>query len=137
MSAVATRLLVEARPAAVEVAILHIPAGATARVHHPAGVREYTPMLPEEPWYAVIPGDKDLIGWGAVPCWYGSLAGVRNGRHKLDRNAWHAAATELRSAGVVYVRYERHDYFGHPRWTAVGVRVDALSSPAEQIEVHA
>ncbi|GAA4221396.1 hypothetical protein FHR32_005068 [Streptosporangium album] len=125
MSAIATRLLVEARPTATEVAILHVPAGAVARVHHPAGVREYTPLLPEESWYAVVPGDKDLIGWGAVPCWYGSLAGIRNGRHRLDRDAWHAAARELRSGGVTYVQYEVRDYYGNPRWTATGVRVDS------------
>lgn len=131
---------VEAYPSATEVAVIHLPAGATARVHHPDGVREYTPMLPDVEDYAVIPGDKDLTGWGAVPCWHGSLAGVRNGRHRLDRDAWHAAATALRAVGVVYVQYEARSYHGKARWTAVSVRREAAASLplAEQIgAVHA
>lgn len=131
---------VEAYPSATEVAVIHVPAGATARVHHPSEVQEYTPPLPEVPWYAVIPGDRDLTGWGAVPCWHGSLAGVRNGRHGLDRDAWHAAAKALRTVGVVYVQRELIDHHGTPRWTAVSVRREAAASLplAEQIgAVHA
>lgn len=137
MSAVATGLLVEAHPTATEVAIVYVPAGAVVRVHHPAGVREYAPQLPEESWYAVIPGDTATIGWGWNVGWYGDLRGIRNGHHRLNRDAWHAAARELRSAGVVYVQYEASDYFGKRRWTAVSVRVEALSSPAEQIGASA
>lgn len=90
MSTVTT--LVEAHPSAFEVAILHLTGGATARVHHPFGVREYRPLLVEDDVYAVVPGYADVIGWGAVPCWYYSLRGIRNGRHRLDRPAWHDAA---------------------------------------------
>jgi hypothetical protein len=110
---------VEAFPSAFEVAILHLPAGAVARVHHPFGVREYCPLLVECEVYAVVPGFKDVIGWGAVPCWHPSLRSVRNGRHRLDQSAWHHAADLLKNAGVVYVGYEERDYYGRPRWTAV------------------
>ncbi|MEV7013477.1 hypothetical protein [Streptosporangium sp. NPDC051022] len=116
--------LVEARPADTEVAIVYVPAGSTVQVHHPDGVRWYEPLLPDEACYAVVPGDKDKIGWGAVPCWYGSLTGIRNGRHRMDREAWHAAARALAATGVVYVQYKQREYYGAQRWTAVACRVE-------------
>ncbi|MFI6496826.1 hypothetical protein [Nonomuraea typhae] len=118
--------LIEAHPSLFEVAILHVPAGSGARVRHPSGPLDYRQPLDDLDAYAVVPGDKDAIGWGAVPCWYYSLRGIRNGRHRLDRPAWHSAAALLSSVPVVYVAYERRDYFGRPRWTAVAAR------PAEQ-----
>lgn len=124
------RLVIEAHPTSTEVAILTLPVGAVARVHHPSGVREYSPELLDVPWYAVVPGDKDRIGWGAVPCWYGGLRGIRNGRHALDRDAWHEAADALEAGGVAYVAYERLPYFSNLRWTATSVRW-TLSVPAE------
>ncbi|MFD9949997.1 hypothetical protein ACFWYW_28445 [Nonomuraea sp. NPDC059023] len=118
--------LVQAYPSPFEVAVLHLVDGAVARVHHPFGVKDYHPSPFEDEAYAVIPGDKNAIGWGAVPCWHYSLRGIRNGRHRLDRAAWHAAAALLRMGPVVYVTYEERDYYGKPRWTAVAAR------PAEQ-----
>ncbi|WP_326646583.1 hypothetical protein OG884_18315 [Streptosporangium sp. NBC_01755] len=127
-------LVVEARPSAVEVAVLHLPPGSLARVHHPDRTREYTPGFPDIPYYVVVPGDNSAIGWGWNVGWYGSLTGVRNGRHRLDRDAWHAAAKALRSASVVYVRYEALTYYSATRWTAVGVRVEGTLSLPEQTE---
>lgn len=116
------------RPSVVEVAVVHVPAGAVAVVEHPYGVREYEAPLPDVEWWAVAPGSRDTIGWGAVPCWYGSLRGVRNGRHKLDREAWREAARLLRSEPVVYIRYERQFYFGSWRWTAVEASTESVAA---------
>jgi hypothetical protein len=123
---------VEAFPSAYDIAILKLPIGVTARVHHPAGVREYAPPLPV-PYFAVVPGDRETIGWGAVPCWYSSLTGVRNGHHRLDRRAWHDAARLLARADLVYVRYEVRDYYGKPRWTAVRAEVREVTRPVEAV----
>ncbi|GAA3417732.1 hypothetical protein [Streptosporangium vulgare] len=129
--------IVEARPTAVEVAVIHLPTGSLARVHHPAGTQEYAPDLPDVPWYVVVPGDNSAIGWGWNVGWYGSLTGVRNGRHRLDRAAWHEAAKALRTVSIVYVRYEALTYYGKPRWTATSVRVEGALSLPEQTEVNA
>ena len=119
-------------PFAYEVAIVKLPVGATARVHHPAGVREYVPSLPI-PYFVVVPGDRETIGWGWAVGWYESLRGIRNGRHRLDRDAWHAAARLLARADVVYVRYEVRDYYGKPRWTAVRAEVRVVACPVEAV----
>jgi len=131
---VALGVLVEARPSRVEVAILHLPVGCVARVHHPGRVQEYAPQLPDVAWYAVVPGDREAIGWGWSEGWYGSLTGVRNGKHRLDRDAWHEAAKALRTSSVVYVRYEALTYYGKTRWTATSVRVEGALSLPEQTE---
>ena len=132
-----TLQVVEAFPAAFEVAILHLPAGSMARVHHPSGMREYRPLLVQEDVYAVVPGFAQVIDWGAVPCWHYTLKGIRNGRHRLDRAAWHDAAALLALAPVVYISYERRDHFGKPRWTAVDAGVEPLgaSRRAEKAQV--
>lgn len=121
--------VVEVFPKETEVAVVQVPEGGVARVHHPSGVREYTPSLVDIPevasWFLVVPGDREAIGWGWSEGWYGSLRGVRNGHHRLDRDAWHQAARAVeRGAVVAYVQYEARDYYGTPRWTAVGVRQD-------------
>lgn len=121
-----------AYPSQTEVAILHLPPGSVARVFHPFGVREYRDALDTEA-FAVVPGDKDLIGWGAVPCWYYSLAGIRNDRHKLDRAAWHDAAALLDMVPVVYVAYEQVDYFGRPRWVAVDAGIEPLGAESARL----
>lgn len=123
-----SRILASARPSVVEVAILRVPVGAVAVVEHPYGVREYEPPLPDVEWWAVVPGSRDTIGWGAVPCWYGSLRGVRNGRHRLDREAWHEAAKLLRTVPAVYLRYEKQLNFGSWRWTAVEASSESVSA---------
>ncbi|MEV0382305.1 hypothetical protein [Nonomuraea sp. NPDC050643] len=127
---VETRLQVVARPSVLEVAVLHLPAGSVAVVEHLFGVREYETPLPDIEWWAVVPGNRDAIAWGAVPCWYGSLRGVRNGRLRLDRDAWHEAARLLRSAPVVYVAYEQVRHYGSWRWTAVSASVAGLAEKA-------
>ncbi|MFI7691715.1 hypothetical protein ACIBQ6_21790 [Nonomuraea sp. NPDC049655] len=128
--------IVEATPSAFEVAILHLADHATARVHHPFGVKEYTPLLVEDDVYVVVPGWADVIGWGAV-CWHYTLRGVRNGRHRLDRDAWHAAAELLHTNPVVYVTFERRDYYGTPRWTAVHADVESLRGLAARLAEQA
>ncbi|TYB69649.1 hypothetical protein FXF51_05675 [Nonomuraea sp. PA05] len=121
----APRLLVGARPSVVEVAVLRVPAGAVAVVEHPSGqVRDYEPQLDVEQ-YAAIPGSRDVLGWGVGVAWYSSLAGIRNGRLRMDRDAWHEAARLLRSEPVVYIRHEKQLYHGSWRWTAV----EASSEP--------
>ena len=132
MNAETMSATVEVFPFAYEVAIVKLPVGATARVHHPAGLREYVPSLPI-PYFAVVPGDREAIGWDAVPCWYSSLTGVRNSHHRLDRRAWHDAARLLARADVVYVRYEVRDYYGKPRWTAVRAEVREVARPVEAV----
>lgn len=118
--------VVEVFPSRTEVAIVHVPQGGVAVVHHRSGVREYTYSLPDVPTFLVVPGDREAIGWGWSQGWYGSLRGVRNGRHRLDRQAWHDAARAVdRGAQVAYVQYETRDYHGKDRWTAVGVRVES------------
>lgn len=129
--------IVEAHPAAVEVAVVHLPKGSLARVHHPAGTQEYAPQFPDVPYYVVVPGDREAIGWGWTHGWYGSLTGIRNGHHRLNRDAWHAAARALKTAPVVYVQYEAITYYGKPRWTATSVRVEGALSLPEQTEVSA
>ncbi|HEY9370994.1 hypothetical protein [Streptomyces sp.] len=128
------RLIVGARPSVVEVAVLRVPAGAVAAVEHPYGVREYEPELRDVEAWAVVPGSPDTLGWHAVPCWYYTLAGIRNGRLKLDRQAWHAAAKLLRSEPVIYVRHEKQLYFGSWRWTAVSA---STVSTIDQVEASA
>ena len=125
----AARLLVGACPSLTEVAIVRVPAGAVAVVEHPYGVRDYQPHLDVEQ-YAAVPGSREVLGWGAGVCWYSSLAGVRNGRHRLDREAWHEAARLLRSAPVAYVVHEPRLNFGTWRWTAVSASVAGLAEKA-------
>lgn len=120
--------LIEARPAPNEVVIAPIRAGEAVLVYRPEGARLYRPSLDDVPYVAVIPADKALIGWGWSEGWYGSLNGVRNGHHRMDRDAWHAAASALKRGGVAYVQYVQRDYYGKPRWTANGYRWE----PAEQ-----
>lgn len=120
------RVVVEAYPFATEVAIVALPAGAVARVHHPSGVREYEPQLGDEAFLVVIPGDRDAIGWGWSQGWYETPRGLRRGHRPVNRDAWHAAARAIElGAEVVYVRYEQVDYYGKSLWTAVGIRVEA------------
>ena len=116
------------RPSVVEVAVIHVPAGAVAVVEHPYGVREYEPELPDVEAWAVVPGSPDTLGWRAVPCWHYTLAGIRNGRLKLDRAAWHAAAKLLRREPVVYIRYEQQLCYGLWRWTAVEASTESVAS---------
>jgi hypothetical protein len=130
MSAALLSAFVTARPAAEEVAVLYVPAGVAARVHHADGqAREYVPLLPDESTYVVVPGDAGRIGWGAVPCWHPTLRSLRNGRHETDRDAWHAAARVV-GEGVVYVRYELVTRYGRPRWTATGIRLSEIGAAA-------
>lgn len=122
-----------AYPSETEVAILRLPPGGVARVFHPFGVREYRQELDDVEAFAVVPGDKDVIGWGAVPCWHYGLAGIRNGRHELDRLAWHDAAALLDMVPVVYVAYEQIEYFGRPRWVAVDAGIEPLGAEAARL----
>ena len=119
--------LIEARPQPNEVVIVPIRPGEAIVVHRPEGQRLYRPAV-DGTYVAVIPEDRALIGWGWSEGWYGSLTGVRNGHHRMDRDAWHAAASALKRGGVAYVTYEQRDYYGKPRWTANGYRWE----PAEQ-----
>lgn len=125
--------LIEVTPAPNEVVIVPIRLGEAVLVHRPEGPRLYRPALDDVPYVAVIPADRALIGWGWSEGWYGSLTGVRNGHHRNDRDAWHAAASALKRGGVAYVTYEQHDYYGKPRWTANGYRWE----PAEQAQAVA
>lgn len=118
------RVVVEAYPSTTEVAVVSLPAGAVARVHHPSSVvREYEPQLSDEAILVVIPGDRDAIGWGYSQGWYKTPRGLRRGHRPMNRDAWHAAARAVElGAEVVYVQYEQVDYYGKPTWTAVGIR---------------
>jgi hypothetical protein len=123
-------VVVDAYPQPVELAVVAVPVGGVARIHYPSGpVMDYPPPLDDEAWIAVVPGDKDLIGWGCVPCWYGSPRGVRNGRHVLDRPVWQEAARQVCRAGVVYVEYRPRLYYGRERWTAESCRIAGGEHP--------
>lgn len=135
MSAETRLATVDAFPSAYEVAILKLPIGVNARVHHPAGpVREYVPPLPV-PYFVIVPGDRETIGWGWTEGWYESLKGIRNGHLAMHREAWHAAARLLARADVVYVRYEQRDYYGKQTWTAVRADVRGVARPVEAVPV--
>lgn len=120
-------LHVIARPAVHEVAIVALSPGERVRILHAGQVRDYTPDLPDVRFFAVVPGDRSAIGWGWSVGWYGSLTGVRNGHHELDRDAWHAATRALRRGGIAYVSYVQRLWFGEPRWTANGYRWEPAS----------
>ncbi|MFE3452445.1 hypothetical protein ACFXJ8_26325 [Nonomuraea sp. NPDC059194] len=120
-------LAIDAFPLPAEVAVIAVPAGGVARVHYSHGVSlDYPLPLDDEPWIAVIPGNKELLGWGCVPCWYGSPRGVRNGKHEMDRPVWDEAARAVLRGQVVYVAHERQPYHGGERWTAVSCRTEAV-----------
>ena len=116
-----------------EVAVINLPPGTTTRVRHwlPSGCwtfRDYGGNgHPDDdfPHIATIPGDKDHIGWGSSYCGYGSLAGIRNGRHKRDRAVWHEAAKAISKGGVAYVGHEQRDWHGRQVWVAVSMRMEA------------
>jgi hypothetical protein len=119
-----TARVVDVRPAATEVAVIHLPPGSVARVHHPAGHRDYTGSFHDLPIIMVIPGDRDTIGWGWTHGEYFSLQRIRNGHHQLDRPVWHDAVRAVRGGGVVYIRFEQRDWYGKQRWAATGLRLE-------------
>jgi hypothetical protein len=126
--------VVDVHPADNEVAVIHLPKGVSARVHHPNGlVREMHPAdvyaIPDLPLIVTVTGDAEAIGWGATVCRYLELRPIRNYRHRSDRPAWEDAAKAVSRGGVAYVQYEQVDYHGKPRWTAVGIRTDEKTSP--------
>lgn len=114
----------DVRPGRNEVAVVSLPPGGVARVHHPAGPRDWAPSLPGERLIATIPCDVDHIGWGASICSYLGVRAIRNGRHRRDRAVWDEAVKALRGHAVVYVRMERGDYYGRAVWTAAAVRTE-------------
>lgn len=121
----ATALVVEAYPKAVEVAIIAVPAGGVVRVHYTSGapVTFAAPLGENEPTIAVVPGDKDLLGWGCVPCWYDTPRGATRYRHQQDKPVWNDAMSALcRGAEVAYVKHELQTYYSRERWAAVSVR---------------
>lgn len=126
--------LVNVRPDPYEVAIVPTSPGQGVRLHLPTGgVKVYTPTVKDVPLVAVLPGNRKLIGWGWSNGWYGSLAGVRNGKHRLDRDAWRAACHAVRDGGIAYVTYTLRTHFEEPRWTANGYRWEPDDS-AERAE---
>lgn len=131
---------IDAYPAPTEIAVVHLPAGGTARVHRPNGAvihllagdtaqvhhpdgTFYTlaPLYPGAPVVAVVAADPDLIGWGAIVLGE-TMATVRNNHHRLDRPAWHKAARAVRAGGVAYVTHEQVEHFGQTVWRATGAR---------------
>jgi hypothetical protein len=125
--------LIDVRPAANEVAIVPTQPGQGVRLHLPTEGREqvYTPELDDVPHWVVLPGDRERIGWGYTNGWFQSLTGVRNGHHRVNRDAWHAAANAVKGGGIAYVTYTRRDYYGKPRWTANGYRWEPVAELAE------
>lgn len=115
-------LTLSARPEPYEVVVAHAPAGGVVRVHNPYGYVEFASELPDTPLIVVVPGDREVLGWGVNVLRYLALGRIRNGRHKLDRAAWDQAHAAIRRGGLVYVHYEVTEYYGRPRWTATGIR---------------
>lgn len=113
--------VVEIYPAAHDVIVANLPAGTLLRIHHPAGVRDYTAPQGDERLIAAVPGDRDHLGWGACIIRYSTAHGIRNGHHRLDRPVWHTAHRHVRDGGVAVIRHARHDHYGRPRWAAVSV----------------
>jgi hypothetical protein len=119
--------IIDIRPEINEIAVVNLPAGQTARVHHPTGARDWTAWLPGEPLIATIPCDVDHIGWGCSIVAYLHIRAIRNGRHRRDRAVWDQAVRALRSEPVVYVRLEQREYYGRDVWTAVSVRTESTA----------
>jgi hypothetical protein len=116
--------VVDVHPASREVAIVNLPPGTTARVHHAHGVRDYSGLGPEQSTILTAVGDVELLGWGGPAVVYLEIRQIRNGRHRRDREAWQAAVRAIQGGGVAYVQYEQRDYYGKSRWAAIGFRVD-------------
>jgi hypothetical protein len=122
--------VVDLYPRAADVAVMNLPGGTVAHIHRP-GTHE-GPFMghrdPADPFIATVPGDRDLLGWGAMVCSYGSLRGIRNGHHRRDRAIWHAAARAVERGGVVYVEHEQQAPYSKTVWVAVRVRMDELEA---------
>lgn len=123
-----TSTLIDVHPAGHEVAIVPTAPGQGVRLHLSGEERTFRPVVDDVPHVLVLPGDRALIGWGWSHGWYGSLAGVRNGHHPVDRDAWHAACKAVQGGGIAYVTYTLREYYGQPRWIANGYRWE----PVEQ-----
>ncbi|MFF4777535.1 hypothetical protein ACFY05_32230 [Microtetraspora fusca] len=109
-----------------DVAVVKLPAGGIARVHHPSGPRDYPPVPRDEPVFLVVPGDRERLGGGATHSIYYDETGLRNGRHRHDRAVWHAAARAARRGDVgdvVLIHHEEQTRYGRTRWAATGLTV--------------
>jgi hypothetical protein len=119
---------VELFPRPEEVAVAHVPAGAKVLVHRDGYGKdgEYPadqfPMSMDADLWVTVPGDRLLTGWGAAICAYYSPAGIRNGRHRRDRDIWLQAAALTERGGTAYVVLEKQWPYGQPVWAAVSVR---------------
>ena len=112
-------------PRPADVAVVSLPAGTVIRVHRASApaLGEYRPAVDGAlPVIAMIPGDRELLGWEVVFCQVSGLRGVRNGHHRRDRAVWHQAAGMIKNGGVVYVEHERRPWYGRMAWQAVRVR---------------
>jgi hypothetical protein len=125
MSASSDTTVTVVRPGPAEIAVAYLPDGGTVRVRRADGtVRDVASLLPGEPLAVASPGDAARLGWGGTDVTGFGLSVIRNLHHRLDRPVWHKAARAVRHGGVVYVRLEQRDYYGKPRWTAVGLRTE-------------
>lgn len=119
--------LVELFPRPAEVAVARVPAGAKVVVHRDGYGEgsEYPPDSTDADLWITVPGDRALLGWGAAISAYYSAAGIRNGKHKRDRDVWHQAAALTQRGEIAYVGLERQMSFGSEVWAAVSVRAGA------------
>jgi hypothetical protein len=122
--------IIDIRPEINEIAVVNLPVGQAARVHHPSGPRVWAPP-PGERLIAEIPCDNTHIGWGVVITSYIAVGAIRNGRHRRDRAVWHEAARAVRRQPVVYVAMDQREYYGRHVWTAISVRTESSLTPNE------
>src|SRR5256885_2698557 len=95
-----------------EVLVANLPAGSVLTVHHPGGVvRQFESHLPGEPLIVAVPGDLEVLGWGAYVIHYMTTHQIRNGHHRLDRAVWWEAERVVRDGGIAYVQHELRDHY--------------------------
>lgn len=111
-------------PGPYEVALLRVPAGATARLVR-EGCEPFD-LAPAE-WlrYASAPGAS--IPWGATWSTWMGTEGIRRYRRTRDRAIWEKAARMAadETPGPVYVAHVRRTEHNRQVWVAVSVRQEA------------
>ena len=125
---VTCRNTVDLHPEPTEVAAFSLPAATVVRVHHPSGPVEYgnayagDPELAGLPFSGTIPGDREVLGWGAKIVTYFDVRVMAHGKRKAERPVWQAAVKAIAKGGVVYVQHEQQDWYGKTVWVATGLR---------------
>ncbi|MFC6081009.1 hypothetical protein [Sphaerisporangium aureirubrum] len=126
MTTPATPPIIDIHPAPTDVVVVHLPEGATARVHHPIKPYVYpTQAPPPGPLFLVIPGDHDALDWGVSHSVYTSAAAITAPDSYTGprgcREQWALAIAQLPLGGAVLIHHEEHVPFVEwIRWVVTG-----------------